>query len=148
MKDVRGDRTVSSLMALSDVPTEYCDCHVMVEICGESDHVINEFCPQIEENDIYEVGMLNTYRSFPVSGIVVLDQAYVYHGREIPGGFFSASATEVDHIGLPCYIHSEEDLPKEEEEEGEEGEEGSELDSDFDIFPDENDRASDFRFPG
>ena len=122
MKDYRGDRTTTGLLSLSDVPTENCDVHVLVEMCGESDHVANKYCGLIPENELYQIGMINVYRAYPVSGIVVLDQEYVYSTREVPGGFFAPAAAQVDTINLSCYVHSEEDLPKEEEEEEEDDE--------------------------
>lgn len=119
--DPRGDRTVTGELSLADVPTETCDAHVMVDICGTSDHVANEFCSQVPGNFIYQLGLLKVDRIFPVAGIVVQDQGYVYSGI-IPAGYYTAVAPDVDTIALECYIHSQEDIPKEEEEEEEENE--------------------------
>ena len=126
--DPRGDRTVTGELALADVPTDSCDVHRMVQICGESNHVANEFCGQVPDNYLYKKGMLDVTRAFPIAGIVVQDQAYVSSSKTIPAGFYEAVATEVDTISVPCYIHSQEDLPKEEEEEEEEDDAG-----DFDL---------------
>jgi len=117
-KDLRGDRTVTGELALSDVPTENCSLHTMVEVCNASDHVINAFCKEIPENSVYEISLLNMQRVFPTSGIVVQDQSYVFSSAPVPIGRFEAAAPDVDPITRPCYIHSEDDIPKEEEEEG------------------------------
>jgi len=113
--DVRGDRTVTGELCLDDVPTENCDVHVMVDICG--DHVANEFCAQVPGNRLHQVGMVDIERIFPISGIEVLDQPYIHSSAIVPPGFYEAASPEVDPINLECYIHSEEDIPKEEEEE-------------------------------
>ena len=113
--DVRGDRTVTGELCLDDVPTENCDVHVMVDICG--DHVANEFCAEVPGNRLHQVGMVDIERIFPISGIEVLDQPYIHSSAIVPPGFYEAASPEVDPINLECYIHSEEDIPKEEEEE-------------------------------
>ena len=113
--DVRGDRTVTGELCLDDVPTENCDVHVMVDICG--DHVANEFCAQVPGNRLHQVGMVDIERIFPISGIEVLDQPYIHSSAIVPPGSYEAASPEVDPINLECYIHSEEDIPKEEEEE-------------------------------
>jgi len=122
LKDPRGDRTISGELYLDDVPTETCDVHWMVEMCGESDHLANEFCELVEDNRIYKQSMLNIVRGFPTPGIVVLDQQFVVSDRALSAGLFTPVATVVDAMNLKCYIHSEEDLPKEEEETEEENE--------------------------
>ena len=115
--DVRGDRTVIGELRLEDVPTENCDVHVMVDICGE--HVANEYCARVEGNYLHQVGLMDIERVFPISGIVVMDQPYVYSSSAVAPGYHEAASPEVDPINLECYIHSEEDLPKEEEEDEE-----------------------------
>ena len=116
--DVRGDRTVVGELRLEDVPTENCHVHVMVDICG--DHVANEFCSQVEGNVLHQVGLIKWERVFPISGILVQDQPYIYTASEVPPGYHLAASPLVDPINLECYIHSEEDLPEEEDEENEE----------------------------
>lgn len=113
-KDVRGDRTVTGELSLEDVPTELCDCHEMVEICG--DHVANEYCGQVPGNRLKEVGLLRVDRVFPISGIEVADQSYVFDSGTVEPGYYTAASPEVDPISLPCYDHSNEDVPEEEEE--------------------------------
>jgi len=119
--DVRGDRTITGELSLSDVPTANCNVHVMVDICG--DHVANEYCGQVEGNQLHQVGLMDVERIFPISGIEVLDQPYNHSSAVVPPGYYEAVSPEVDPINLECYIHSEEDLPKDEEEE-EDNEEG------------------------
>lgn len=125
-EDVRGDRTISGDLSLDDVPTEYCDCHVMAELCG--DHIANEFCAKAPGNKLKEVGLIEVDRVFPISGIVVLDQSYVADSGIVEPGWYTAATPEVDPISLPCYVHVEEKEPEEEEEEAteENTEEGSE----------------------
>jgi len=42
----------------------------------------------------------------------------VVSDQNLAAGLFTPVSTEVDAMNLECYIHSEDDLPKEEEEEG------------------------------
>ena len=128
-KDPRGDRTIQGELYLEDIPTQSCQVHRMVEMCGASNHVANEYCSLVPGNHIYEQSMLNIVRGFPTPGIVVLDQQYVVSERALEAGLFEPGSTEVDPMNMECYIHSEADLPREaEEEEEEEGGLGSWLD--------------------
>lgn len=113
-KDVRGDRTITGELFMEDVPTESCDVHVMVSLCG--DHVANEFCSQVPGNKLTKAGMLDIDRVFPIAGIVVQDQSYVHSSTAVKPGYFEAVSPEVDPLNLECYVHSEEDVPKKEEE--------------------------------
>lgn len=119
--DPRGDRTVSGKLYLEDVPTESCNVHVMVDMCGASDHVANEYCAQVPGNTIYKQSMLNIVRGFPTPGIVVEDQQYVVSDTPLKPGLFTPQSPEVDAMNLECYNHSENDVPKKEDEEDEEG---------------------------
>jgi hypothetical protein len=94
------------------VPTEYCTTHKETDICKASGHVANQYCSQVEGNSIYQLGLLDVSRAFPVPGIVVQDQGYVVPGAVIPNGYYEAVSPDVDSINVPCYIHSEADLPK------------------------------------
>ena len=115
-KDPRGDRTVTGELALNDVPTTECTVHKMVDICGASDHVVNAYCKDVENNRIYQMSLLDVDRIFPTSGIVVQDQSYVIPAAVIPIGKFEAVSPDVDSVTRPCYIHTENDLPQDEEE--------------------------------
>ncbi len=138
--DPRGDRTVTGELYLADVPTQTCNVHRMVKICGASDHVTNEYCNQVPGNFLYEKGLLDVNRVFPIAGITVQDQAYVWPSQPIPAGYHTGVSPEVDSISVECYIHSEEDLPKEEEEEEEEeeGQETNDLSQWIDEWMNEN----------
>lgn len=130
--DPRGDRTVKVELYLEDVPTDTCGTHVMVDICGASDHVANEYCSQVPGNHIYQVGLLKIDRGFPTAGIVVQDQGYVDTSTPLKAGLYQPVSPDVDSINLECYIHSEDDIPKEEDEEdSEEGDTSQDDDSGF-----------------
>ena len=68
-EDPRGSRAVTVELSLYDVPTQNCDVHKEVEICGASGHVVNEYCKQVEGNTTKTVGLLDVSRAFPVRGI-------------------------------------------------------------------------------
>ena len=114
-KDARGDRTTVGDLQLEDVPTEYCTTHVMVDVCG--DHVANKYCSQVPDNELKQVGLVQVSRVFPISGIVVGDQPYVYSKTSVPPGYFDGISPVVDPLNLECYVHSQEDVPEEEEDE-------------------------------
>ena len=100
-QDVRGTRVSTAYLAVEDVPKRSCDCHVLVDLCGE--HIANEFCP-VEE--LTTVSMLNFQRAFP-SEVTVGDQQYCVpyilsfeqaaEGLMIPGG-------EMKQV---CTVHTE-----------------------------------------
>lgn len=114
--DIRGSRVVSGMLAMEDIPTSYCNVHKYVEICAESGEVANEYCSQVEGNEIKTVGLLNLMRAFPLSGIVVQDQQYTYYrDSEIPSGYYPAVSPTGRSYGQVCTVHTEESLlPKEE----------------------------------
>lgn len=43
--DVRGSRVQSMVLLSSDVPSQYCSCHVPITICTASDHLAGPYCP-------------------------------------------------------------------------------------------------------
>lgn len=129
--DPRGDRTTKVELSLYDVPTEPCRTHKEVTICGTSDHAANEFCALVEGNTTYTVGLLDLTRGFPIRGIKVTDQAYVVPDAAVPSGYYAAVSPDVDAINVECYVHTREDLPKDEEED-EEPENGRDEESDDD----------------
>jgi len=100
-QDVRGTRVATAYLAAEDVPKRSCDCHVLVDLCG--DHIANEFCP---EEGLTTVSMLNFQRAFP-SAVTVGDQQYCVpyilsfeqaaEGLMIPGG-------EMKEV---CTVHTE-----------------------------------------
>ena len=115
--DPRGDRTVKVELSLYDVPSEYCTTHKEVTICGASKHAANEYCALVPGNTTYTVGLLDITRGFPIRGIKVTDQAFVVPDAAIPSGYYAAVSPDVDSINVECYVHTQEDLPKEEDDE-------------------------------
>lgn len=130
-KDPRGDRTVEAELYMEDVPTQSCNVHRMVDMCGGSKHVANEYCRQVPDNTIYKQSMLNIVRGFPTPGIVVQDQEYVVSDTPLAVGLFEPVAAEVDPQNLECYNHSEDDIPDEDEEKENENEEAEEDEDDL-----------------
>ena len=129
-EDPRGSRAVTVELSLYDVPTQNCDVHKEVEICGASGHVVNEYCKQVEGNTTKTVGLLDVSRAFPVRGITVQDQAYAMPNDSLPAGYYPALSPDVDAINVPCYIHDADDLPKKEEPEPDEDEQSDPDDED------------------
>ena len=111
-EDPRGSRAVTVELSLYDVPTQNCDVHKEVEICGASGHVVNEYCKQVEGNTAKTVGLLDVSRAFPVRGITVQDQAYAVPNDSLPAGYYPALSPDVDAINVECYIHTRDDLPE------------------------------------
>lgn len=78
--DPRGDRSEVGYFTPDTVPTEPCDCHVLVDYDKVNGGIANGNC----QNTV-KVGLLNiTDRSFPCD-IIVGDAQYVYYG-ELPAG--------------------------------------------------------------
>ena len=111
-EDPRGSRAGTVELSLYDVPTQNCDVHKEVEICGASGHVVNEYCKQVEGNTTKTVGLLDVSRAFPVRGITVQDQAYAVPNDSLPAGYYPALSPDVDAINVECYIHTRDDLPE------------------------------------
>lgn len=124
-EDPRGSRAVTVELSLYDVPTQNCDVHKEVEICGASGHVVNEYCKQVEGNTTKTVGLLDVSRAFPVRGITVQDQAYAVSNDSLPAGYYPALSPDVDAINVECYIHTRDDLPEPEAPEDEEEEDSA-----------------------
>ena len=124
-EDPRGSRAVTVELSLYDVPTQNCDVHKEVEICGASGHVVNEYCKQVEGNTTKTVGLLDVSRAFPVRGITVQDQAYAVPNDSLPAGYYPALSPDVDAINVECYIHTRDDLPDPEAPEDEEEEDSA-----------------------
>ena len=71
--DPRGNRSEVGYFTKDTLPTEECDCHVLVKYCvGHG--VANDSCP---ESSCTYVGLLNVKRVFPVN-IYVTDGQYTY----------------------------------------------------------------------
>ena len=125
-KDPRGSREITAEVYMSDVPTQSCNVHRMVNMCGESSHVANEYCGKVPGNKLFKQSMLNIVRGFPTPGIVVEDQQFVSSDTPLRAGLFEPVSVEVDAQNLECYIHSKSDLPKENDEEQNDREEDEE----------------------
>ena len=122
--DPRGSREIPVELSMYDVPTASCTVHKQADVCRASDHVANEFCPNVEGNTLYKAGLLDVVRGFPIPGITVLDQAYVLPDMPIPDGYYPAQSPDADSINVPCSVHTEQDLFTEED--GEASEEDTE----------------------
>ncbi len=118
--DVRGDRTVTVLMAAEDVPTTYCNMHVEQELCCVNGvyHLATAACE--EAGTVASYGMLNYARQFPIAGIVVADQQYCVGYLAKQSGYSEARADTLDPVNAACTIHEPEETETEVEEEEEE----------------------------
>ncbi len=76
-KDVRDGRNRVTTVRLfyADAPAQKCTCHTLLKICGASGKIANEYCEQVEGNEITEVGKL----IFNPDWSVNKDASFVYH---------------------------------------------------------------------
>ena len=50
LMDIRGiDRTETVMVYREDVPTEYCDCHIVLDYCTECKAIANEYCKKFAQ---------------------------------------------------------------------------------------------------
>lgn len=101
--DVRGSRTAVGDYFPEDVPTEYCQAHVMAEVCttdpilnenGEQTgryHLAGEFCPEVEVGSDgadtkgkISISVLDLRREY-VGGVIPEDNAYLLSALESAG---------------------------------------------------------------
>lgn len=115
--DMRGSRVATGYYFPEDAPTEYCQAHVMVEVCtadpilnenGEPTgryHLAGEFCPEVELNE-------DGTDSLGKISVSVLDIQREYIGDIYPedNGYFKVS---LESEG-PCTVHTEE-IPDDDE---------------------------------
>lgn len=108
--DARGSRVERGYLYPEDVPTEYCDGHVSVEVCtaspvlgadGEATsryHLAGEFCPEAERDE-------NGERTAGKITISALDMPREYLGGVVPedNGYF---LTSLNTRGT-CTVHTE-----------------------------------------
>lgn len=75
--DMRGNAVETGYFTVSTVPTEKCDCHVLLNICKETGSVAREECPSTEK-----LGFITVDRDDIPDGVNVKigDASYVYHG--------------------------------------------------------------------
>ena len=113
--DPRGSRVISGLLFDRDVPTETCNVHVSVALCGQSGHPVTEYCGMIDGNELKTVGLMTVSRAFPVPGVVVEDQDYVLPQSELDlatGYFLPQPKSEENIYGMTCEIHTEPPIPE------------------------------------
>ncbi|MBQ4575759.1 MAG: transglycosylase domain-containing protein [Clostridia bacterium] len=72
--DPRGNRAEVGYFTRSTVPTQTCDCHVLVEYCSTGHGIASEMCP---DSDIVKVGLIQAIRDFPVQ-VPIVDAQYIY----------------------------------------------------------------------
>ncbi len=111
-RDLRGSRVITAELALEDMPTEVCSCHVGVDFCGGK--VANEWCSGYDDAVITQFGLLDLVRAMVVDGVVVEDQQYTIPGREdeIPAGRFRAETGVETPANELCTVHEEPPEPE------------------------------------
>lgn len=103
--DLRGNRTVTVMMAAEDVPTEYCGIHVEASICNTNDtyHLATEGCQR--EGKVSKYGLLNYNRQFPITGIAVVDQQFCIGAQTRLTGYAEARCNTMDPVNKECPYH-------------------------------------------
>lgn len=102
--DPRGNRAETGYFTYYTVPTEKCDCHIIVNYDKETGGVVINGCP---EENIIKVGMIQVDRSFPIE-MTVTDAQYVYKpisSKTEPGlwwgvPFFENIIPEDTYVGI------------------------------------------------
>ena len=74
LADPRGDRSNTGWFVEGTQPTEFCDCHVLVDYDTEFGGIASPFCAV---KNIKKVGLITAKRSFPVQ-ITVEDAQYIW----------------------------------------------------------------------
>ena len=72
--DPRGSRAETGYFTADTVPTEYCDCHVLVDCDAIHGGVASPFCPA---GNRVRVGLLKVTREFP-HDVIIADAQYTY----------------------------------------------------------------------
>lgn len=100
--DPRGDRSEVGYFTAATVPTEYCDCHILVDYDTVTGGIATDNCPS---ENVKKVGLLNWSRTFPLS-VKVTDSQYTY--REV-----SESTPMPEDDASPFYIglYGEDEYP-------------------------------------
>lgn len=104
LADPRGDRKETGYFTDATVPTEYCDCHILVDYDYETGGVVVGNCPK---ENVIKVGMIQADRVFPID-ITVTDAQYIY--KPLPSGlepglwwgvpFFENIIPDETYVGL------------------------------------------------
>ncbi len=93
--DPRGNRAETGYFTTTTLPTEFCDCHVMVEYDTVTGGIAHDGCPA---ENIKSVGLLKVDRIFPMN-VKVTDAQYTY--REVHDGTPMPTSGDVPfYIGL------------------------------------------------
>jgi len=109
--DPRGNRTETAYFTNATAPTEYCTCHVLVDMC-KSGGIASEHCP-----NTYQVGLITApERNFPVE-VFVTDAQYVYRdtaGAELNAEtltenqpYFANTLPEGTYVGISPYVEKQ-----------------------------------------
>lgn len=109
--DPRGDREVTAYVCLEDVPTETCDCHKMVTLCGESGLRATSYCYEKAPYSLKNLGLLSVTRKFLKEGVTVQDEEYNFVTNQ-PEGYYKASSPSTTRYDQDCPIHTETVKPK------------------------------------
>ena len=93
--DPRGSRAETGYFTTSTVPTEYCDCHVLVNYDTSTGAIAHEGCPA---NKVKQVGLIKVDRKFPAQ-VKVTDTQYTWY--DVPEGTVMPETNDVPfYIGL------------------------------------------------
>lgn len=120
--DIRGTQVIAGFFHKDDVPTKRCTVHKGVDLDSTTMQKPTEFCPA---ENIKTFGLLDLSRSFPLSGISVVDEQYAIHSEAPKSGefYFASPKTTINET---CSVHAsapppvEEDPPVEEPDTSEE----------------------------
>ncbi len=101
--DPRGSRIVAGYFHKDDVPKKACDAHILVDIDTATNMLASEFCPAENRKT---VAFMNIKRTFPISGVVVPDEQYVFHEGEAENGQFYFSSGVEKPMNSVCTAHT------------------------------------------
>ena len=101
--DPRGSRIVAGYFHKDDVPKKACDAHILVDIDTTTNMLASEFCPSESRKT---VAFMNIQRTFPITGIIVPDEQYVFHENEPPSGLFYFSSGVEKPMNSVCTAHT------------------------------------------
>lgn len=79
-QDPRGSRVATAYLAKEDVPTETCQAHIKIEVCGETGLPATEFCPYDQLKEVVRVYVED--RDFPVP-VAVTDRDYCIYPEDV-----------------------------------------------------------------
>lgn len=101
--DPRGSRIVAGYFHKDDVPKKACESHVLIDIDTTTNMLASEFCPAESRKT---VALMNISRLFPISGVIVPDEQYVFHEAETPSDQFYFSSGATNPMNTVCTAHS------------------------------------------